>query len=199
MNNNDMVKRITSKNGKILREECLNDKGELHSYEDHPAVTIYNEDGSLDSQIWYKNGSILRNKDDPSFISYYPGDGSVKVKTWNWEVGYRTSERAEKYNREGIKTMESNPHKQSSVVTLWSDDGVIRSKTTYLDGLANGKVQYMDGKVHHVIDERGYIYLSMGKRLYLKMKNHDLYELPWELFSQTWVDDSDKSFIASLN
>ncbi|EDQ91593.1 uncharacterized protein MONBRDRAFT_6501 [Monosiga brevicollis MX1] len=92
-----MTKRVSTRNGKTLRIEWLNDKGEYHRSDDEPAVTIYNKDGSMGCQIWYQNGSILRNEDDPAFISYYP-NGGVKEKNWVWRVDCDYDEDGNRYD-----------------------------------------------------------------------------------------------------
>ena len=45
-------------------------------------VTRYNDDGTISSETYYKNGDRHRDGDEPAVI-YYNNDGSIKVESYH--------------------------------------------------------------------------------------------------------------------
>ena len=143
-------------------------------------------------------------------------DGTtIKIREWTYSDLAIPKKRVEKYNKNGVKIVESWFHDEKSErEKQWSDDGVLKSETTYDSGNVSHEVHYKDGKINHVIDIYGRVYMSSCGRLHLQrnpfprltylmpgLRYQQLpdQQLPNELFVGTWVTDSDRSLIIPFN
>lgn len=64
-----------------LETVTRNEVGELHSFRDRPAVELFDGDGNLIRQQWFRNGAQHRDE-GPAEIDFRPGDGSVEQEEW---------------------------------------------------------------------------------------------------------------------
>lgn len=65
---------------KARKETRNSTSNKLHSFNDNPAITFYNNDKTVFREEWYNNG-ILHRKNDPAIIDYYI-TGIIKMKEY---------------------------------------------------------------------------------------------------------------------
>ena len=71
--------RTYYQNGQIETEEWKNEDGELHRI-DGPAAREWYDDGQLEREVWYINGTPHR-LDGPA-VRYWYDDGQLASKSW---------------------------------------------------------------------------------------------------------------------
>jgi len=113
---------------------CINGSV-LHREEDKPAFIHYypsesNENGTIECEIYFINGSRHREGDKPAFIQYYPSEcgknGNIK-KEWYYING--------DYDREGNKPNKIEYSEDGNIITeMWmSGDGRTELKRNVID------------------------------------------------------------------
>ena len=67
--------------GYLASEMWVNNIKDLHRI-GGPAITDYNDNGTIKALHWYKNGH-LHNEDGPALIEYYD---NMKIKLKHWKI-----------------------------------------------------------------------------------------------------------------
>lgn len=108
----------------------LNQSGQLHSYDDNPALVFYNDENNIIREEWYKNGKPHRDNDEPAVRHYPINKKTKKYKKYQdvYEILY--------YFKEGKLHRDDNP--------------AFIYQEYYINNETMIKVYYQNGFIHRI-------------------------------------------------